>query len=199
MRIRDRTDIEPIARHDDIDAKDDMWVFGYASLMWNPGFPFKEKKLARIFGYHRALCVRSWVHRGTREIPGLVFGLDLGGSCTGLAFRISRENEDKVMDYLGTRELVSGVYVPQTVNIHIAGWSKRGLTFVVRREHSQYVNGLPVELEAEIIRTARGPSGANIDYVLNTLHELERVGVRNSRMTTLKSLLEHSHGERCRT
>src|SRR6202012_332889 len=90
---------------------DEFWVFGYGSLMGNPGFAFVEKSEALIFGYRRSLCVHSWVHRGTEPSPGLVLGLDRGGSCRGMAFRIAPESKAEVLDYLRERELVTKVYL----------------------------------------------------------------------------------------
>lgn len=182
-----------IDKHPDLYNKD-LWIFGYASLLWNPGFRHSEVFPARVYGFHRALCVRSWVHRGTPERPGLVFGLDVGGSCVGRGFRVARAQRNKVLDYLVERELASGVYKPQVIKVHMNGRKRKGLAFVVRRNHRQYVRGLSVEREAEIIRAGRGPSGANKDYVLNTVKELERLGIRDRRLTYLKSLLESTGG-----
>ncbi|HET7413468.1 MAG TPA: gamma-glutamylcyclotransferase, partial [Pararhizobium sp.] len=94
---------------------DDFWVFGYGSLMWRPGFDFIEASEARAFGFRRSLCVRSHVHRGTPERPGLVLGLDFGGSCRGMAFRVASENQAAVMAYLRARELVTHVYEERIV------------------------------------------------------------------------------------
>lgn len=182
-----------IRKHPDLDHED-LWIFGYASLLWNPGFRHREVFPARIYGFHRALCVRSWVHRGTPQRPGLVFGLDVGGSCVGRGFRVDRAQRSKVLDYLMERELATGVYRPKVINVHMDGYKRKGLAFVVCRHHQQYVRGLSVEREAEIIRAGRGPSGANKDYVLNTVHELERLGIRDRRLLRLKSLLESTDG-----
>lgn len=172
----------------------DLWVFGYASLLWNPGFRHSEVFPARVYGFHRALCVRSWVHRGTPEQPGLVFGLDRGGSCVGRGFRIGRDHRQHTLGYLVKREMGTGVYKPQVVDVYINGHKSRALAFVVRRDHRQYVRGLSVEHEAEIIRAGRGPSGANKEYVLNTVRELERLGIHDRRLARLKSLLESPGG-----
>jgi len=174
----------------------DFWIFGYASLMWNPGFLYGDVCHARIYGYHRALCVRSWVHRGTRQNPGLVFGLDVGGSCIGLVYRVARQHVKQVLEYLMKRELPTGIYVPRVLDIHTMGRKRKGVAFVVCRDHEQYVGNLSVEREAEIIHAGHGPSGGNRDYVLNTLLELERLGVRNRRLDRLKSLLAGVDGSR---
>ncbi len=168
----------------------DLWIFGYASLMWNPGFDFVEVVKARVYGFHRALCVRSWVHRGTRDNPGLVFGLDVGGSCSGRAFRVNGANRMVVQEYLIERELVTGVYEPRLLWAHAQRRRMRCLGFVVNRCHPQYVTGLSVERQAEVVVQGMGPSGANIDYVVNTLIELERLGVRDRRLHRLRRLLE---------
>jgi cation transport protein ChaC len=124
---------------------DDFWVFGYGSLMWRPGFAHEETRQARLFGYHRALCVRSFVHRGTPERPGLVLGLDRGGSCHGVAFRVRPADRDTVTEYLRARELVTNVYLETTRKVRLDdGRDVRALTYVVDRGHTQYGGALSV-------------------------------------------------------
>ena len=96
---------------------DEFWVFGYGSLMWNPGFDYEVREIVTLPGFHRALCIHSWVHRGTRDHPGLVLGLDRGGSCKGAAFRIAATQRDDVVAYLRERELVTNVYLERTLSI----------------------------------------------------------------------------------
>lgn len=158
----------------------DFWVFGYGSLIWNPGFAHVETSRARLSGYRRALCVRSWVHRGTQERPGLVLGLDRGGSCVGMAFRVPGELHDEVMTYLRERELVTNVYLEREVGLRLAdGRQVRAVTYICDRTHAQYAGAIDEAEAAEIVRGARGKSGANPDYVLSAIEHLKALGIRD--------------------
>ena len=158
----------------------DFWVFGYGSLMWNPGFEFEERQPARLFGFRRALCVYSWVHRGTEEHPGLVLGLDRGGSCYGMAFRVAPDRWDAVVDYLRERELVTHVYKERSLPATLGdGRRVATLAYVIDRAHRQYAGALTVSDAAGTVRSAVGKSGANIDYVRNTLIHLREMGIRD--------------------
>jgi len=169
---------------------DDFWVFGYGSLMWNPGFEFQEKMTARAFGYRRALCVRSWVHRGTEQKPGLVLGLDHGGSCRGMAFRVEPSQKDAVIGYLRERELVTHVYKERIMPVQLAdGRRTPALAYVIDRAHVQYAGALSVEEAAAIVAGAVGKSGANPDYVLNTLSHLRDIGIRDHWLEEVVRLL----------
>lgn len=126
---------------------DDFWVFGYGSLMWRPGFAHVETFKGRLFGYRRALCVRSHVHRGTPERPGLVLGLDRGGSCLGLAFRVPGDLREEVITYLRARELVTNVYLERQLPVRLAdGRQVEALTYVVDRSHEQYAGRMDMHL-----------------------------------------------------
>lgn len=159
---------------------DEFWVFGYGSLMWNPGFEYRERRLAVLRGYRRALCIHSWVHRGTREASGLVLGLDRGGACKGAAFRVDPEKRDDVVAYLRERELVTNVYLERLLPIRIEdGRRATAITYVADRDHVQYAAGLTVEAAAEIVATAEGKSGRNADYVSNTVAHMRELGIRD--------------------
>ena len=159
---------------------DEFWVFGYGSLMWNPGFAFTERAGAQVFGYRRSLCVRSWVHRGSQEQPGLVLGLDRGGSCRGMAFRVSVSEQDAVLGYLRERELVTHVYKERVMPVALAdGRRVKAVTYVIDREHHQYAGNLAVPEAARIVHGARGKSGPNDAYVLNTVVHLQEMGIRD--------------------
>lgn len=158
----------------------DLWVFGYGSLMWRPGFDAVEAVPARLSGYHRALCVHSFVHRGTRERSGLVLGLDRGGSCRGMALRVEAERRDAVMAYLRERELVTHVYLERMFDVTLEDGRKvRAVTYVVDRSHPQYACGLSVMDAAQIVAGANGESGSNPDYVINTVQHLRQMNIHD--------------------
>ena len=159
---------------------DEFWVFGYGSLMWNPGFDFVESAPARLHGYRRSLCVRSWVHRGTQDEPGLVLGLDRGGSCLGMAFRTRGEAAEAVTDYLRRRELVTHVYLGRRLPVRLAdGRRVDALTYVIDRSHIQYAGALDAAHAADVVARARGQSGPNDAYLFNTLAHLREMGIRD--------------------
>jgi cation transport protein ChaC len=156
----------------------DLWVFGYGSLMWRPGFPFVERRHAHLHGYHRALCVVSHVHRGTPERPGLVLGLDRGGRCHGVAFRVAAEEAQETVEYLRAREQVTGVYLERRLPVRLAGGERVGaLAYTVDRAHPQYAGRLPEDDLLRLVRQGVGVSGANPDYVRSTHAHLLEMGV----------------------
>jgi cation transport protein ChaC len=158
----------------------DLWVFGYGSLMWKPGFVYAEQHPARLSGFRRALCVHSYVHRGTRERPGLVLGLDRGGSCRGLAFRVEAELRAATLDYLRARELVTNVYIERVLPVRLAdGRDVPAVTYVVDRAHEQYAGQLDDAAAAAIVSGAVGQSGANPDYVLSTVDHLRQMRIHD--------------------
>jgi cation transport protein ChaC len=168
----------------------DLWVFGYGSLIWRPGFAFAENVGARLHGYHRSLCVFSHVHRGTPEQPGLVLGLDRGGVCRGLAFRVLAEHADETVDYLRAREQATAVYVEKHVTLRLDDDRQvRALVYVADRKHLQYAGKLPPEDLLRLVRQGRGQSGENPDYVLQTHEHLRKMGVYDPVLTALAQQL----------
>ena len=158
----------------------DFWVFGYGSLMWRPGFAHTETRRARLHGFHRSLCVWSHIYRGTRERQGLVLGLDRGGSCVGLAFRVPSELREEVLAYLRDRELVTSVYLERMLPIRLEGGdSAVAVAYVVDRGHEQYAGALEEAEAARIVSGAVGQAGPNEDYVLNTVAHLQALGIRD--------------------
>lgn len=175
-------------------GNNDFWVFGYGSLIWNPGFDYQERSVARLAGFHRALCVRSHVHRGTPEQPGLVFGLDRGGSCVGMAYRVAGRDRDSVMAYLRARELVTHVYLERTVSIRLAEQGGvHAVTYVVDRGHSQYGGKISTEEAARIVMRAHGRSGPNVEYVTNALREIHGMGLKDAWLESVVARLHQPH------
>ena len=169
-----------------------FWVFGYGSLMWRPGFMYDESVPARLIGYHRSLCVYSHVHRGTPEQPGLVLGLDRGGSCRGIAFRVPNKNRSKVIEYLRDREQATMVYREVTIPILLEipiNQRVSALCYLVDRNHVQYAGVLPKEKQLELISRSSGQSGPNPEYVLNTNSHLEKLGINDPHLQWLSNHL----------
>jgi cation transport protein ChaC len=169
---------------------EEIWVFAYGSLMWNPGFPHLEVRRGRLYGFHRRFCIYSHVYRGTPERPGLVLGLDRGGSCEGLAFRVPAGEADEVLEYLYARELVTEVYIPRWVRIATPDGEVRAASFVVDRAHEQYTGELELEATAELIRRGVGISGPGIEYLRNTVHHMEALGVATGDLKRILQLID---------
>lgn len=166
-------------------APHDLWVFGYGSLMWNPGFAFAEAERARLVGYRRAMCIYSVYYRGTARRPGLVLGLDRGGVCDGVAFRVERAHAAEVRRYLSERELIYGVYREMFLPVTLARPGQpqvQALAYVAECRHPSYAGHLPPRLKAHVVRGARGKAGTNIDYLANTLCHLADMGIRDFRL-----------------
>lgn len=179
-----------MTRRTDDQRMNDFWVFGYGSLMWRPGFAHVETMRARLHGYRRSLCIYSHVHRGTPDHPGLVLGLDAGGSCLGIAFRVPGDMTDEVMVYLREREMSNQVYHEKWLRLRLAdGRDVQAVTYVADRRHIQYAGSLKAEDAAAIVATAQGDSGANVDYVSNTLEHLRNMRVRDHALEHVNDLI----------
>jgi cation transport protein ChaC len=176
----------------DLHATDDLWVFGYGSLIWNPGFDFIEQTPARLVGAHRALCIYSMIYRGTPEQPGLVLGLDRGGTCQGIAFRVAAAERASVVAYLRAREQVTKVYrevVRPVVLDRDGGRRTRALVYVADRRHPQYAGRLTPDEQCRLVRRGHGSAGANAAYVMSTVAALQRHGIHDARLDRLAALL----------
>ncbi len=160
---------------------DQFWIFGYGSLMWRPGFPHMRSEPARVHGYHRSLCVYSYVHRGTPEQPGLVLGLDRGGSCHGMAFEVAADRWDETLVYLRAREQVTSVYLEKrkAVTLLESGRKVQAVTYVVDRAHRQYAGVLDGDALERHVRAGCGVSGHCIEYVMNTLAHLREMDIHD--------------------
>lgn len=164
-----------------------LWVFAYGSLMWNPGFEFDRHTQAVIHGYHRRLCIWSWRYRGTPNRPGLVLGLDHGGSCVGQAFRVADGAQQKALAYLEEREMITGVYTPCYRKIRLANRRTiRALTFVARKNHKQYAGRLSLDQTLQTISNAAGSKGHNRDYILSTVQHLRELGLEDAFLTRVE-------------
>ncbi len=170
----------------------DLWVFAYGSLMWRPGFAYEEARHARLTGYRRCFCIYSVYHRGTPTRPGLVLGLDRGGTCEGIAYRVAAANVAETVRYLRAREQVNGVYREAHVPIELIEGQRRevrALTYIVERAHPSYAGQLPLALQARLIRAGSGLSGNNLDYLISTLRHLAELGIRERELERLLALI----------
>ena len=173
----------------------DLWIFGYGSLMWRPGFAFEEAALAVIGGFNRSFCIFSVFHRGTGTQPGLVLGLDRGGTCHGMAYRIHPRQMRSTLTYLRDREQVTGVYREVACPITLLDGTHRhvaAVCYVAERAHPQYAGGLRLATQAAIIRGAHGVAGPNTEYLMNTNARLRHLGVRDRDLERLEVLLGSS-------
>ena len=169
----------------------DFWVFGYGSLMWNPGFDHLRSEQALLRGAHRSLCVYSWVHRGTQERPGLVFGLDNGGACQGIAYQVAKDKWPKTLEYLRAREQTTMVYKEHWHHIELTGGEKvEALVYMVDHSHQQYAGALPLEEQLDIVIGAAGKSGPNPEYIVNTSAHLDEMNIKDTGLAWLTSRLK---------
>ncbi len=178
---------------------EDLWVFGYGSLIWRPGFDYLERAPARLTGAHRALCVFSHVHRGTPEKPGLVLGLDLGGSCRGIAYRVAAARRAETVAYLRAREQVTMVYRETFRGVTLLTQPERrvsALCYTIDHGHPQYAGRLDLATRLHLVRQGHGQSGANRDYVLSTVHALEALGLHDRDLHLLAERLRGVHEAR---
>lgn len=166
----------------------EFWVFGYGSLIWDPGFAVAERVIARADGWHRSFCMRSIHHRGTIADPGLVLALDraAGAVCNGVAFRVAPGAEAATLTGLRDRELISSAYLERTLPLALSdGRQIAALTYVIDPDHAQYCGGLALEEQARIIAAAVGGRGRNCDYLFATATHLADLGIADPDLTWL--------------
>lgn len=166
-----------------------VWVFGYGSLMWNPLMEHAERQPARVHGWHRGFYVWSKVNRGSPEVPGLVLALDAGGSCHGVAYRLHDATLEEDLLLLWRREMVGGTYRPRWLHVHTGGRRVRAIAFVVDRERPGYTGRLSDARILEIARRAVGHYGSCADYLRQTAHALESLGLPDRRLSRLARML----------
>jgi glutathione-specific gamma-glutamylcyclotransferase len=166
-----------------------VWLFAYGSLMWNPGFAAAERRPARLHGYHRRFCLYSRDYRGTPERPGLVLGLDRGGSCHGIAYRLPPNGTSEVFDRIWAREMTGRVYRMRRVTVRTADGPVAAHACIVRRESPDYAGRLPPEQAAELLAHAVGGRGSGRDYLANTLRHLEDLGIEDRLLHRIAALV----------
>jgi len=185
---------KPQQKHALLDAlatSESFWLFTYGSLMWNPGFAFKEQCEAILYGYHRAMCLVSHEHRGTIEKPGLVLALDRGGSCRGIVYHIPDTHGVAVVDYLWRREMVTGAYNYRCLQIVIDGTRRQAHTFVADRAHEQYAGDLNIAETVALIRQGVGARGPCTNYLAATVAHLDQLGIPDHSLHQLLNLIQH--------
>ena len=167
-----------------------VWVFGYGSLIWSPMLQFAEQRVAHVRGYHRGFYLWSKVNRGTPDRPGLVLGLDRGGVCGGVAYRIDEVLVARELALLWRREMLMGTYLPRWVHANTDAGPVRAIAFVVDRSKPGYAGRLTDDEIVRVVSTAQGQYGSCADYLLSTAEALARHGIADSRLNRLRRLLD---------
>jgi len=171
-------------------ARGDVWIFGYGSLMWDPGFHHAESHPAVVHGYHRRFCVYSTNYRGTRAQPGLVLGLDRGGACKGIVFRVPRRQAAATLAYLWERELDGGVYRFRKIKARLARRTVEAFSCVVDRAHPGYAAELSIDETARLICQGVGKRGLCVHYLENTVRHIEALGLADSHLHRLAEVVK---------
>lgn len=164
-----------------------LWIFAYGSLMWNPAFDFVEKRTAKLHGYHRSFCLKTPIGRGSRDCPGLVLGLDRGGSVQGVALRVAEDQADEELDVIWAREMLAGSYLPSWVKLVAEDGARfHAIAFVMRRDCERYAGGLCMEETAQTIARAEGRLGPCADYLEKTVDAMDAIGIGDGPMHRLR-------------
>ena len=173
-------------------ANQDVWLFGYGSLIWNPCIDYSERRTVLLHGHHRSFCVWSHMGRGTKDRPGLVLGLDAGGSCHGVAYRIEGHKVRNELRLVWRREMTVGTYSPRWVRAKTPDGYLRAIAFAAKRDHPSYAGKLSVDDTARILATARGHLGTPAEYLHSTLKGLQEHGIHDGYLTRLARSLRDS-------
>ncbi len=167
----------------------DVWLFAYGSLIWNPIFRFMDRRVGTVYGFHRRFCLWTPLGRGTPENPGLVLGLDRGGSCRGIVYRIAAADVLSELLLVWRREMVVGSYIPRWVKVFDGTQEIEAITFAVNRLHPSYASNVDLETTVESIATARGQLGPCSDYLMQTVDGLMSSGIRDRQLLMLRDLV----------
>lgn len=191
MKFRSQSEMnvlleQTLAQHP---AGEDLWVFGYGSLIWNPAFEYIDKCDALVHGWHRSFCLKLFMGRGTPEKPGLMLALEPGGACRGMAFRIAAGRVKQELGLLWQREMFGGSYNARWVKLRLKEQTVTGVTFVINPSHPRYIKGLSAEQTARMILQARGELGSNLEYFEKTVAGLNQLGVQDSTLAQIASFL----------
>lgn len=186
--MKHATPAAPSHAADFVPPPGNLWIFGYGSLMWDPGVPYVKWAPALVFGYHRALCINSSRWRGTPERPGLVLGLDRGGACRGIAFMVSASDVAAALEMLWAREMRRRVYRPRLLSARLTDATVPALAFVADPAHPGYAGHLTLEETAHRVANCRGARGPNLEYLTRTLAHLRELGVRDHYLQRVHAL-----------
>lgn len=170
------------------EAGEDCWIFGYGSLVWNPLFPFEEKRVVTAHGYHRSFCLWSRINRGTPDKPGLVLGLDRGGRCRGVAYRIADRHLDSELKLIWRREMLTGSYTPRWLRVGDGETRFRAIAFTINRSMPAYAGRMPPALIVRTLLDSHGKAGPGIDYLMHTVRALQAHGIEDGMMQELCAL-----------
>ncbi|MGH6886142.1 MAG: gamma-glutamylcyclotransferase [Geminicoccales bacterium] len=170
-------------------ARQPVWVFAYGSLIWKPGFPFAERRIGTLYGYHRQFCLLIKRFRGSPEVPGLMLGLERGGICRGVVYRLAEHERDDALRTVWAREILTAAYVPRWVDLRTDAGTVRGIAFVINRTHERYTGRLDDEAVAAALATACGHVGSCAEYLLETVMHLEELGIRDRRLWRLQEMV----------
>lgn len=171
--------------------KKDIWIFGYGSLIWNPAFHFNAKRIGKVYGWHRRFCLWTSLSRGCPQQPGLILGLDRGGTCSGVAYRIRASDVEEELQVLWRREMCDGSYIPRWVDVFTDEGRIRAVTFTMNRSHNRYAGKL---MQAEVVRvisTAHGRMGRCSDYLFNTVTSLTKMGIVDHKLAELERQVQY--------
>lgn len=166
-------------------SRDDVWVFAYGSLIWNPAFHFVERRIARVHGYHRRFCLWTAIGRGSLDNPGLLLGLERGGACRGLVYRIAEPDVETELDIIWRREMLTGAYHPTWVSAHTESAKVPAITFVINRDNNRYAGRLSEDRIARVIASAHGTVGPCCEYLFETVEHLHELGIRDHRLEAM--------------
>jgi glutathione-specific gamma-glutamylcyclotransferase len=180
---------------DELRADEDVWVYGYGSLIWNPAFHFAERRIARLHGYHRRFVFWSTSGRGSPDCPGMMLALEPGGCCSGVAYRIGRDAVDSELKSVFLRELMTGSYIPRLVRLGTERGPVRAIAFTANRKHPSYAGRMPLPTVAGHMTEAEGGLGTCREYLFNTAEHLHELGIRDSGVETLTRMVRALRGE----